>query len=243
MLCPTLLHIQAEWVYICSTIVPTVTKCTNICYNRIYHILATYWLICLSNLSTNTTNATWSICITISSYQPPCMPYPTPTPTCCGFDPTNGRLHPFRVHFISGNSICNGCKRKYDKALGPLIFYICLHEEWRSFTPHGSSEKQSFWKCVLRLQISLYVWSSFIPTSVVVLVEVQSKLLPQHKEFLLALLFNSPSDYAVTGHSHHLVGAYLVQNQSLYFQWISFPAILIGKLLCQHLTMLYQHPV
>ena len=76
-----------------------------------------------------------------SSYQPAYMPYPTPTPT---FDPTNGGLHRFRVHFISGNiSVCNGCKKKYGKALGPP-FNICLqHEEWRSFTPHGSSEKQN----------------------------------------------------------------------------------------------------
>ena len=37
------------------------------------------------------------------------------------------------------------------------------------------------------------IWPTFIPTSVVVPVEVQSKLLPQHKFLLiLALLFNSP---------------------------------------------------
>ena len=125
-----------------------------------------------------------------SSYQPPCMPYPTPTPTCCGFDPTNGGLHPFRVHFISGNiSICNDCKKKYDKALGPPLNICLQHEEWRSFTPHGSSEKQNrfgnaYYHCNSACVMS--VWPSFIPTSVVVPVEVQSKLLPQHKEFLFA---------------------------------------------------------
>ena len=83
-------------------------------------------------------------------------------------------------------------RRNMTKHLVLLLTLFCLqHEEWRSFTPHGSSEKQNrfgnaYYHCNSACVMS--VWPSFIPTSVVVPVhvEVQSKLLPQHKEFLFA---------------------------------------------------------
>ena len=120
---------------------------------------------------------------------PPYMqPLPTPPSQCCGLDPTNRGANPFRVHFITGNiSICNGCKGKYDKKLGPPNNICLQHEEWRTFTLPGSSEKQSrfgnvYYHCSVACVMA--VWPTFIPSSVLVPMEVQSKLLPEHKHWL-----------------------------------------------------------
>ena len=68
-----------------------------------------------------------------------------------GMDPSDGGVYPFRVHFIGGNiSVYNGCKGKYKK-LGPPHDICLQHEEWRSFTPHGSSTPQITRTCCVPL--------------------------------------------------------------------------------------------
>jgi len=67
---------------------------------------------------------------------------------------------------------------------------ICLqHEEWHTFTPQGSNTCQSrfanvYYHC--SVACVMVVWPSFIPSSIVVPVEVQSRLLPEHKQWLYA---------------------------------------------------------
>lgn len=114
-----------------------------------------------------------------STPYPLSSPYvPTPASSYCGLDPTNGGAHPFRIHFISGNiSVCNGCKGKYDKKVGPPNNICVQHEEWRTFTPQGSSDKQSrfgnvYYHC--NITCIMAIWPSFIPSTVVVPVEVQT---------------------------------------------------------------------
>ena len=121
---------------------------------------------------------------------PPCM-HPQSQPlSYYGLDPSGGGANPFRVHFIMGNiSVCNGCKRTYDKKIG-LPHDLCLqHEEWRTFTPPGSSDKQSrfgnvYYHC--NVACIMAIWPTFIATSVVVPPEIQHKLLPEHKHFIYA---------------------------------------------------------
>lgn len=96
-------------------------------------------------------------------------------------------FHPFPVHFISGNiSVCNGCKNRYQKSGPPDD--ICLHhQEWRVYTPQGSSTPQRrfgnvYHHCsVACVQSS---WLSFSPASVVVPEDINCKLLAVHKHLL-----------------------------------------------------------
>ena len=80
----------------------------------------------------------------LSPYLSPPYTYPQLTPSSSyGPDPTHGGANPFRVHFITGNiSVCNGCKRKYDKKVGPPHDLCLRHEEWRTFTPPGSTDSR-----------------------------------------------------------------------------------------------------
>ena len=90
-------------------------------------------------------------------------------------------------HFIGGNiSVCNGCKGKYKK-LGPPHDICLQHEEWRSFTPHGSSTPQTrfgivYYHCSISCVRS--VWPSFLPNSVVVPEYIWPRLLLHHKNML-----------------------------------------------------------
>ena len=60
-----------------------------------------------------------------------------------------GVLIHFVCSFITGNtSVCHGRKGRYDKKIGPLS-NICL-AGWRMAYIH-TSEKQSFWQCILSL--------------------------------------------------------------------------------------------
>ena len=129
------------------------------------------------------------------SFMPP--PPPTPfgstytspyssVPASYGMDATSGGTYPFRVCMIAGNtSVCNGCKGRYKK-VGPHD--ICLqHEEWRTFTPHGSTTPQTrfgnvYYHCSVACVMA--VWPCFIPSSILVPFEVQSRLLLEHKTWL-----------------------------------------------------------
>jgi len=123
-----------------------------------------------------------------SPHSSPYPPVPTST-SYSGMDPTSGGTYPFRLHFIAGNiSVCNGCKGKYKK-LGPPHDICLQHEEWRTFTPQGSNTCQSrfanvYYHC--SVACVMVVWPSFIPSAIVVPVEVQSRLLPEHKQWLYA---------------------------------------------------------
>ncbi len=136
--------------------------------------------------------------VPMSSYLPmpstyPSMPISSPylhmhsTPSLSGMDPTCGGMYPFRLHFISGNiSVCNGCKGRYKKL--PPPHDLCLqHEEWRTFTPQGSVSSQTrFGNTYYHCNVSCVfaVWPSFVPSSVVIPIEVQACLLPEHKQWL-----------------------------------------------------------
>ena len=86
------------------------------------------------------------------SFMPP--PPPTPfgstytspyssVPASYGMDATSGGAYPFRVCMIAGNiSVCNGCNGRYKK-VGPPHDICLQHEEWRTFTPHGSTTPQT----------------------------------------------------------------------------------------------------
>ena len=120
-----------------------------------------------------------------SSSSPYMPPLSTPPSSYCGPDPTNGGAHPFRVHFITG--VCNGCKGKYNNKNGPPSDICLQHEEWRTFTPQGSSDKQSrfgntYYHCSVACVMA--VRPTFIPSMVVIPLEVQSRLLPEHKYFI-----------------------------------------------------------
>ena len=107
-----------------------------------------------------------------SPYPPPFLspsymhPFPTSLSPYCGLDQTNVGAYPFRVHLITGNiSVCHGCKGRYDKKLGPPNNICLQHEEWRTFTPPGSSEKQSrfanvYYHC--NVSCVMAVWPTFI---------------------------------------------------------------------------------
>ena len=63
------------------------------------------------------------------------------------------------------------------------------HEEWHTFTPPGSSEKQShFGNVYYHCSVScvMAIWVTSIPSGVIVPMEVKSKLLPEHKHFIYA---------------------------------------------------------
>ena len=133
-----------------------------------------------------------------SPYPPPCppmfstpylslqymQPLSTPSSPYSGLDPTNGGVYPFRVHFITGNiSVCHGCKGNYDKKLVPPNNICLQHEEWNTFTLPGSNEKQSrFGNVYYHCSVSCVM--AVIPSSVVIPVEVRSKLLPEHNHLL-----------------------------------------------------------
>ena len=77
--------------------------------------------------------------------------------------------------------------KKYDKKVGPPHDLCLQHEEWRTFTPPGSTDKQSrygnvYYHC--NLVCVMAVWPAFIASLVVVSLEMQSKLLPEHKHFI-----------------------------------------------------------
>ena len=66
---------------------------------------------------------------------------------------------------------------------GPTNNTCLQHEEWHTFTPPGSSEKRSrFGNVYYHCNVScvMAIWPTFNPSSVVVSMEVQSKLLPEH---------------------------------------------------------------
>ena len=70
---------------------------------------------------------------------------------------------------------------------GPPSDICQQHEEWRTFTPQGSSDKQShfgntYYHCSVACVMA--VWPTFIPSTVVIPLEVQSRLLPEHKYFI-----------------------------------------------------------
>ena len=123
-----------------------------------------------------------------SPYPPmPTSAYVTPAMSPCGSDPTSCGMYSFRVHFISGNiSVCNGCKGKYRPLGAP--YDICLqHEEWRTFTPQGSSRQHSrfgnvYYHC--SVPCVRVVWPSFIPDLVVVPLEIKAHLQQEHKDYL-----------------------------------------------------------
>jgi len=125
-----------------------------------------------------------------SLYPPmPTSAYVSPTMSPGEIDPTSSGMYPFRVHFISGNiSVCNGCKGRYRPLGAP--YDICLqHEEWRTFTPQGSSKQQiQFGNVYYHCSVPCVrvVWPSFIPQSVVVPLELKASLQPEHLNWLFA---------------------------------------------------------
>ena len=108
-------------------------------------------------------------------------------PASYGMDATSGGAYPFRVCMIAGNiSVCNGCKGRYKK-VGPPHDICLQHEEWRTFTPHGSTTPQTrfgnvYYHCSVACVTA--VWPCFIPSSILVPFEVQSRLLLEHKTWL-----------------------------------------------------------
>ena len=95
---------------------------------------------------------------------------------------------PFRICFVTGNiSVCNGCKGKYHKESGPPHDLCVQHEEWRTFTPSGSTTQQSrfgnvYYHC--NVPCICAVWPSFVPSSIVVSPSIQAKLDGVHKQWL-----------------------------------------------------------
>ena len=95
---------------------------------------------------------------------------------------------PFRIGFVTGNiSVCNRCKGKYHKESGPPHDLCVQHEEWRTFTPSGSTTQQSrfgnvYYHC--NVPCICAVWPSFVPSSIVVSPSIQTKLDGVHKQWL-----------------------------------------------------------
>ena len=75
--------------------------------------------------------------------------------------------------------MCNGCKGKYDKSTQTLCIQ---HEVWRTFTPHGSTEKQTHsgnvYYIIVTLPVFVHFWPTFEHTTVVAPIEVQARMLP-----------------------------------------------------------------
>ena len=96
----------------------------------------------------------------------------------------------FRVCFRSGNiSICSGCCNKFDKNSLPPDDICVQHEEWRSYiSPATRLPESRFGNAYYHVSVQCITarWPMFFPGHVIVPVDVQSRLLPQHK----LLLFN-----------------------------------------------------
>ena len=112
-----------------------------------------------------------------------------PSPQGFTVDPTIGGHNPFRVGFVAGNiSVCHGCKGKYFKDAGPPHDLCLQHEEWRTFTPQGSTTPQRrygnvYYHCCVSCVVA--VWPSFIPSSQVVIPsDVSSRLQLSHTDWL-----------------------------------------------------------
>ena len=75
-------------------------------------------------------------------------------------------------------------KEGMTKNMDLLITFAC---SMKNGAPPGSSEKQSrFGNVYYHCNVSCVkaVWPTFIPSSVVVPIEMQSKLLPEHNHFM-----------------------------------------------------------
>ena len=101
-------------------------------------------------------------------------------------DPTDAGQNPFCVAFIAGNiSVCHGCKQRYKKDLGPPNDICILHEEWRTYMVNGT-EQSRFGNAYYHVNVRCVnlVWPSFLPSMLVVLPEVERRLLDVHKSLL-----------------------------------------------------------
>ena len=69
-----------------------------------------------------------------------------------------------------------------------LLGLHTIYEEWRTFTPQGSSQQSRFGNVYYHCSVPCVraVWPSFIPHSVVVPFEVKTRLQPQHIDWLFA---------------------------------------------------------
>ena len=145
------------------------------------------------------------MCLLVCSFQPSALipPYgwsaglPSVFVPPYGFDwsqqspsvqPLGNSGNPFRICFVAGNnSVCRGCKGKYFKEAGPPHDLCVLHEEWRSFTPSGSTTPQSrfgnvYYHC--NAVCICLAFPSFVPSSVTVPPHVHAKLDSVHKQWI-----------------------------------------------------------
>ena len=124
-------------------------------------------------------------------------PYAPPTPSH-PFHPPSGPLYPFSfstdssnpfsLAFITGNiSTCVGCKNKYAKSPQPPDDLCVKHQEWREFTPVGSTVPQSKYANVYYHCKPQCIWlrcPEFIPSQLDTKAVVD-KLSPIHKAYLV----------------------------------------------------------
>ena len=96
----------------------------------------------------------------------------------------------FSVCFRSGNiSVCNGFRNKFDKNSLPPNDLCIQHEEWRSYISPVTKLPESRFGNAYYHANPLCIrarWPMFFPGHIIVPVDVQSRLLPQHKLLLFS---------------------------------------------------------
>ena len=105
---------------------------------------------------------------------------------CYNYQPMNPHQYDrtFRVCFRRGNiSVCSGCQNKFDKNSLPPNDICIQHGEWRSHISPVTKLPESRLEMHTTMQIQCIFarWPMFFPGNVVVPVDVQPRLLPQHK--------------------------------------------------------------
>ena len=101
-----------------------------------------------------------------------------------------------QIHFVftslrvtSYHQCLQRMQEKVRQKIGPPHDLCLPHEEWRTFTPPGSRDKQSrfgnvYYHC--NVACIMAIWPTFIATSVVVPPDIQHNLLSEHKHFIYA---------------------------------------------------------